>query len=76
MVARTDRAEADAHFPDGTRALTPAGMVKLLDSIETFIAKLVKRPAAQWTSKEVAQLLMTSKLTAAHLSSEYTTMLR
>lgn len=72
IVARSAVAERDAHFPEGTRVLTPEGLAKLGANIEGLIGELVKRPAAQWTATEVGQLLARWKLTSAHLSGTYT----
>lgn len=72
MVARPTEAEHDAHFPEGTRVLTPEGLGRLLTNVEGFLAELVKRPPAQWTAKEVAQLLSRSKLSTGQLVGAYT----
>jgi hypothetical protein len=76
MVARATEAEDDAHFPDGTRVLTPEGIGRLLRAIETFLADLVKKPAAQWTPNEVGQLLARHKLSARQFMATYTVALR
>lgn len=76
VVARSAKAEHDAHFPDGTRVLKPEGLGKLLANIESFLAELVKRPAAQWTANEVAQLLGRKKLVTTAFIGTYTSPVR
>jgi hypothetical protein len=72
IVAKPTEAEPDAHFPKGTRVLTPDGLAKLVANVEGLLGELVKRPAAQWSAKQVTQLLARWKLTSAHLSGSYT----
>jgi hypothetical protein len=72
LVARSTQAEHDAHFPEGTRVLTPEGLERLAGSVEGLLAELVKRPAAQWTAREVGQLLARWKLTSTHFRGTYT----
>lgn len=72
VVARTTTAEHDAHFPSGTRVLTPDGLAKLLTNTEGFLAELVKRPAAQWNAKEVAQVQARWRVATGQLVSAYT----
>lgn len=72
IVARATRAEHDAHFPDGTRVLTPQGLGKFVANVEGLLRELVKRPAAQWTAKDVAQLLARWKLTSSQFNGNYT----
>ncbi|HEY5377478.1 MAG TPA: DEAD/DEAH box helicase [Polyangiaceae bacterium] len=72
IVARPTEAEHDAHFPEGTRVLTPQGLASLLGNVEGFLADLVKRPAAQWTAKEVGQLISRWKLSASRVVGSYT----
>lgn len=72
IVARATSAEHDAHFPTDTRVLTPDSLARMLVNIEGFLADLVKRPAAQWTAKEVAQLQSRWHLAAAQITGAYT----
>jgi hypothetical protein len=76
VVARSAEAEHDAHFPEGTRVLTPEGLERLAASIEGFLAELVKRPAAQWNARAVGQLLASWKLTSTHFGGTYTEAVR
>lgn len=76
VVARTDRADDAAHFPPGTRVLTPEGLAKLLGSLEAFLTELSKKLADQWTATEVGQLQARHKLTPSQVFSTFTVLLR
>src|SRR5262249_32649228 len=76
LVANTDRVEANANFPYGTRVLTPAGMAKLIANLDAFLGELVQKPASQWTATEVGQLQARHKLGANQFVSTYTVPIR
>jgi replicative superfamily II helicase len=53
VVAKVTSAEKDAHFPTGTRVLTPKTMASLLDSLDGFIGRLVEKSPLIQTAQEM-----------------------
>lgn len=72
IVAAPIEAEDDAHFPAGTRVLTPAGLEKLVKTLEMFVGALVQKVPVLWTPEEVAQLLIKYGLSADQFAGNYT----
>lgn len=72
LVASPTKAEDNAHFPEGTRVMTPAGLEKLVKNLEIFIGTLVQKPPVLWTPEEVAQLLIQYSLDAEQFARNYT----
>lgn len=56
IVAKAATGHDKAHFPDGTRVITPKKLDGLLDAIENFVAALTKKPPAQWKLSEVGHV--------------------
>lgn len=56
IVAEASTGHDKAHFPDGTRVVTPKKLGELLDAIENFVAGLTRKPPNQWKASEVGQL--------------------
>ena len=75
IVAAVTEAEDDAHFPEGTRVLTPAGLEKLIKNLEMFVGALVQKVPVLWPPHEVAQLLIKYGLSAEQFAGNYTVLL-
>jgi hypothetical protein len=65
-------AHDQAHFPEGTRVITPKTLEGLLAAVENFVAGLAKKPASQWTPNEVGQLAAQAGVAPAQFIGRHT----
>ena len=76
VVAKVASAEKDAHFPDSTRVLTQIGMNGLLDNLEAFVGRLVKRPPLSWKPQKVTDMQSKYGLLPQQFIGKYTVPLK
>ncbi|MDC0750014.1 helicase C-terminal domain-containing protein [Polyangium mundeleinium] len=72
IVARASTGHEKAHFPHGTRVITPKKLEEFVDAVEKFVAALAKRPPAQWKPNEVAQLAAQTGVASENFVGKYT----
>lgn len=72
IIAKGNSAEKDAHFPEGSRVLTPDKMKKLLDNLSRFVAELIKKPPKLWKVGDLITLRAQHKLLPEHFVNNYT----
>ena len=76
VVARVDKAERDAFFPNKTRVLTPDGLRSLVDNLGRFLAELVMQKPLFWRPQTVNELLNKHDLSPSQFGGSYTELLR
>jgi hypothetical protein len=72
MAHRSVALEASAFPPDGTRILSPTGIVALLRQLAAFVTKLSETPADQCEVATIEAMLVSHKLTLPQVLSAFT----
>jgi hypothetical protein len=72
MASKTIQVADQVFLPEGARILTPDGLAKLIDAVDSFLIALVARTAGAWSEREIGLLLTQHGIAPEQIAGRYT----